>query len=407
MKSNGLLYVYVRGDLYQQMRAIANSVVIARILNATLVVPILLAKSSHEEISQFGNIFSEEHFIETLKDDVNIFRQANFTVTSDTLEHAPPDHRTLNVDWYLQNVAPVLQGEGVAVLDHFLLSLARDLPEVYQVQPLALVRLANSTICTRKNEKKGGPLWQRLRCRVLYHALLFTSETLGLGANAVERLHAEGPYVALHLSFQDRNMLRSTCVYDSETAQMIQEWFATHHIRVQSDSGAANHQKLEGLCPLSPNEVTRILQAISIGNHTNVYVGGSCDKVEQLLTPLRSAFPGKVVSRCDLLDSSMAPISSHLMQAIDYIVSLESDFFMTNKRSSIAVLLRGHRFYMGAQKETYQPFVPALLPALAQGAAGQEELRQRVREHRKQVAELPIKSSRWHFYDRPWECVCH
>ncbi|CAI5515411.1 unnamed protein product [Closterium sp. Naga37s-1] len=162
-------------------------------------------------------------------------------------------------DWYLQNIAPVLQGEGVAVLDHFLLFLSRDLPEVYQ----------------------------RLRCRVLYHALLFTSETLGLGANAVERLHAEGPY------------------------------------------------------------------------------------------------------------------------AIDYLVSLESDFFMTNKRSSIAVLLRGHRFYMGAQKETYQPFVPALLPALAQGAAGQEELRQRVREHRKQVAELPIKSSRWHFYDRPWECVCH
>ncbi|GJP56647.1 hypothetical protein CLOM_g15698, partial [Closterium sp. NIES-68] len=137
------------------------------------------------------------------------------------------------LDWYLDNVGPILREEGVAVLDPYLLFLSRDLPEVYQ----------------------------RLRCRALYHALLFTSEILGLGLNAVERLHAEGPYVALHLSFQDRNVLRSSCVYDSETARMVQEWFATHHMRMQSDSGAASQQKLAGLCPLSPNEVTRILQA--------------------------------------------------------------------------------------------------------------------------------------------------
>ncbi|CAI5516296.1 unnamed protein product, partial [Closterium sp. Naga37s-1] len=66
------LYVSVGGGLNQQRRGIANAVVVARIVNATLVVPRLIVHPAWGDQSKFSEIFSVSHFVQTLKKDVEV-----------------------------------------------------------------------------------------------------------------------------------------------------------------------------------------------------------------------------------------------------------------------------------------------------------------------------------------------
>lgn len=66
------LMVVVSGGLNQQRNQIVEAVVIARILQAALVIPILQVNAVWEDDSEFSDIFDVEHFKKTLKGDVRI-----------------------------------------------------------------------------------------------------------------------------------------------------------------------------------------------------------------------------------------------------------------------------------------------------------------------------------------------
>ncbi|GJN28608.1 hypothetical protein PR202_gb16812 [Eleusine coracana subsp. coracana] len=65
--SNGFLIVEANGGLNQQRISICDAVAVARILNATLVTPVFHVNSVWRDSSKFGDIFDEEHFIESLQ----------------------------------------------------------------------------------------------------------------------------------------------------------------------------------------------------------------------------------------------------------------------------------------------------------------------------------------------------
>lgn len=44
--------------------------------------------------------------------------------------------------------------------------------------------------------------YQRLRCRVNFHALRFREDVMDLSSKIVARLRAEGQYLAIHLRFE-------------------------------------------------------------------------------------------------------------------------------------------------------------------------------------------------------------
>uniref|UniRef100_A0A803L5F2 O-fucosyltransferase family protein n=1 Tax=Chenopodium quinoa TaxID=63459 RepID=A0A803L5F2_CHEQI len=73
--SNGYLLIATSGGLNQQRTGITDAVVVARILNATLVVPSLDHNSYWKDDSDFADIFDVDWFISSLAKDVKIVVQ--------------------------------------------------------------------------------------------------------------------------------------------------------------------------------------------------------------------------------------------------------------------------------------------------------------------------------------------
>ncbi|KAJ6866149.1 hypothetical protein NC652_037641 [Populus alba x Populus x berolinensis] len=71
-ETNGYLRVRCNGGLNQQRSAICNAVLAARIMNATLVLPELDANSFWHDDSGFHGLYDVEHFIQSLRFDVQI-----------------------------------------------------------------------------------------------------------------------------------------------------------------------------------------------------------------------------------------------------------------------------------------------------------------------------------------------
>lgn len=73
--NNGYIMVSANGGINQQRVAVCNAVAVARLLNATLVLPHFLFSSVWKDTSQFGDIYQEDHFIDSLKPDVRIVKE--------------------------------------------------------------------------------------------------------------------------------------------------------------------------------------------------------------------------------------------------------------------------------------------------------------------------------------------
>ncbi|KAK8297396.1 hypothetical protein V6Z12_D05G186700 [Gossypium hirsutum] len=218
---NGYIMVTANGGINQQRVAVCNAVVLARLLNATLVVPKFMYSSVWKDVSQFGDIYQEEHFIKYLAPDIRIVKELPEELKSLDLEAIGSVVTDVDVrkeskpSFYLKNILPILLQKRVVHFVGFGNRLAFD-PIPFQLQ--------------------------RLRCRCNFHALQFVPKIQETAALLLERLHKHsaqpglldhylvGPhavaamiarsdrakaskYLALHLRFEIDMVAHSLCEF--------------------------------------------------------------------------------------------------------------------------------------------------------------------------------------------------
>ncbi|MED6155388.1 O-fucosyltransferase 7 [Stylosanthes scabra] len=322
-ESRGYLLVHTNGGLNQMRTGICDMVAIARIINATLVIPELDKKSFWQDNSTFSDIFDEEWFINSLANDVKIIKKL-----PKRLVHA---------------TKMVIQFKSWSGLDYYENEIASKW-DFYKV-----IRASKSDSRLANNKL---PLdIQKLRCRTCFEALRFSPRIEQMGKILVERMRSLfGPYIALHLRYEKDMLAFSGCTHDlsaseAEELRIIREgtvyWKKKYIDPIEERS--------KGLCPLTPKEVGIFLTALGYPSNTPIYIAaGEIYGGESHMAELRSRYP-LLMSKENLASiEELEPFSNHASQmaALDYIVSVESDVFVHSYPGNMARAVEGHRRFL-------------------------------------------------------------
>ncbi|KAJ7544645.1 hypothetical protein O6H91_09G087600 [Diphasiastrum complanatum] len=392
-KRNGYMLVRCNGGLNQQRVAICNAVLVARIMNAALVLPELDSSSFWNDINGFSGIYDVEHFIQSLKYDVKVVKALpSFYVSGNKTKRLKPFQlqppRDASPSWYKTVALEKLKEHGAVYLAPFSHRLAEEL----------------------ENHE-----YQRLRCRVNFHALRFKEDVIDLGSKIVQRLRSEGNFLAMHLRFEMDMLAFSGCldIFTPAEQELLKEYrqqnFAVRRL-------VHNGRRLIGKCPLTPEEVGLILHSMGFSNSSQIYLAsGDLFGGERFLQKLLALFP-RLENRSTILKAEeLATINAEgrasLGPAVDYTVSLLADIFMPNYDgpSDFANNLLGHRLYYGF-RTTIRPDRKALAPILMEHEKGNiKDFEQNVRTVMRNTwfggprPRIPPEP----FFVNPWpECFC-
>ncbi|KAA0055319.1 O-FucT domain-containing protein [Cucumis melo var. makuwa] len=298
------LMVMVSGGLNQQRNQIADAVVIARILEAALIVPILK---------------------KTLRADVRVVSSLPFKHFKSKETKIPHD---VSPHWIRSRFLTQLNKERLLVLNGLDSKLSKNLS--FDLQ--------------------------KLKCKVAFHALKFAAAIQELGNQLTRRMWIEGPYIAIHLRLEKDVWVRSGCRtglgsdYDAIIAK-------TRNSQPEYLTGRINMSHIQrrraGLCPLNALEIARLLKALGAPKQARIYTaGGEPFGGKKALQPLIAEFPNIVTKYTLSREGELSPFinKSSAMAAIDYIVSLSSDVFMPSHGGNMGRAMQGHRAYVGHRK---------------------------------------------------------
>ncbi|XP_052206220.1 rhamnogalacturonan I rhamnosyltransferase 1-like [Diospyros lotus] len=329
-KNNGYLMISCNGGLNQMRAAICDMVAIARHLNVTLIVPELDKASFWADPSEFQDIFDVDHFITSLRDEVRVLKELparlERRIELGKLYSLPPISWS-DISYYRNQILPLLKRYKVVHLNK------------------TDARLANNGLSLEI---------QKLRCKVNFSALRFTSQIEELGRRVVRILRQNGPFLVLHLRYEMDMLAFSGCTHgcqDEEAEELTRMRYAYPWWKekvIDSDL-----KRKEGLCPLTPEEAALTLRALGIDRNFQIYIAaGEIYGGERRMANLVAAFPN-LVRKETLLDSSeLQFIQNHLSQmaALDYLVSLESNIFVPTYDGNMAKVVEGHRRFLGFKK---------------------------------------------------------
>ncbi|KAL3337302.1 hypothetical protein AABB24_029784 [Solanum stoloniferum] len=165
--TNGYIFIHAEGGLNQQRIAICNAVAVAKIMNATLILPVLKQDQIWKDQTKLEDIFDVDHFINYLKDDVRIVRDIPewftdkaelFSSIRRTVKNIP---KYASAEFYIDNVLPRVKEKKIMSLKPFVDRLGYD---------------------------NVPPEINKLRCRVNYHALKFLPEIEQMADQLVSRM---------------------------------------------------------------------------------------------------------------------------------------------------------------------------------------------------------------------------
>ncbi|XP_019157921.1 PREDICTED: uncharacterized protein At1g04910 [Ipomoea nil] len=402
LNDTGYILVSANGGLNQQRVAVCNAVAVASLLNATLVIPKFLYSNVWQDPSQFEDIYEEEHFMETLKDEVNIVKDlpphlklldletaGSIVTDADMSKEATPDE-------YIKTVLPILLHNGVV---HFL---------------------------GFGNRLGFDPLpshLQRLRCKCNFHALKFVPKIQETASLLVKRIRNHGGsrsmldkqllgnfishnhnellpmntstrYLALHLRFEIDMVAYSMCEFGGGESERneLQAYREVHFPlvleRLNKSKTIISPEELRrsGRCPLTPEEAALVLASLGYKHETYIYLAGSeIYGGEYRMQPLTTLYPNLVTKEDLLSPIELAPFRNYSSQlaALDFIACATADVFaLTDSGSQLSSLVSGFRtYYGGGRAPTLRPSKKRLATMLSENKTiGWSSIEERIRK---------------------------
>lgn len=418
-ESQGYLQVFLDGGLNQQRMGICDAVAVAKILNATLVIPHLEVNPVWKDSSSFMDIFDVDHFIDVLKDDISIVKELPDDFAWSTREYyatairatrikTAPVHASAN--WYLENVLPVLESYGIAAIAPFSHRLAFDhLPTYIQL----------------------------LRCKVNFKALIFVPHIRALGDALVSRLRNPADqnevlganylravtdakneqglrkFVVLHLRFDKDMAAHSACDFGGGKAEKLALAKYRQVIwqgRVLNSQFTDEELRNQGRCPLTPEEIGLLLAALGFDNNTRLYLASH--KVyggEARISTLRNLFPLMEDKKSLASSEERAQIKgkASLLAAVDYYVSMHSDIFISASPGNMHNAMVGHRTFENLK--TLRPNMALLGQLFLNKSMSWSEFQQAVEEgHKNREGQIRVRKPEQSIYTYPApDCMCH
>ncbi|KAJ4973999.1 hypothetical protein NE237_007173 [Protea cynaroides] len=289
LQINGFIFVRIQGSFHEIRNSICDVVVVSRLMNATLVIPELQPTTSSKGISSdfksFAYLYNEDQFTVALEKDVKVVKILPRNLKRARRRKEIPVFRvpySASPDFYLKYVLPVLKRHSVVEL------VVSDGGCLQAILPPSLEE------------------YQRLRCRVAFHALSFRQEVQELATKILNRMRAPGrPFIAY-----DPAMTRDALAYHgcselfqdvhTELIQHRRSWMIKRGIVKGKLSVNFAEQHRNGSCPLLPEEVGILLRAYGYSSDTIIYVsGGEVFGGQRILIPLHAMFEN-VVDRTSL-----------------------------------------------------------------------------------------------------------
>ncbi|KAL8136918.1 hypothetical protein V2J09_002919 [Rumex salicifolius] len=438
--SNGFVMVTANGGLNQQRVAVCNAVAVARLLNATLVIPKFLYSSVWSDVrvtfiystilSQFGDIYQEEHFINYLKPDIRIVKElpeelrvldleaiGSLITDDDIMKEAKPNY-------YFKRILPILLKNKVVHFVGFANRLAYD-PIPFQLQRLRCRCNFYALQFVPKIQEAGALILRRMRQNSTYIGPLDDS-LVGPYAKAIiegRKLHPKqsSRYLALHLRFEIDMVAYSLCEFGGgeEERRELEAYRRIHFpaltdLEMTSQLPSPSSLREDGSCPLTPEEAVLMLAALGFNRNTHIFLAGAqIYGGSSRLASLTKLYPNLVTKESLLSPSEIKPFLNFSSQlaALDFIgCTAANGFAMTDSGSQLSTLASGYRmYYGGGVMPTIRPNKRRLAGIFQKNATIEwKAFEQRVRKAVRQTKKVQSRPSGRSIYRHPRckQCMC-
>ncbi|XP_014633166.2 O-fucosyltransferase 13-like isoform X1 [Glycine soja] len=317
-------YGYIRVDCYgglnQMRRDFCDGVGIARLLNATLVLPKFEVASYWNETSGFADVYDVDYFIQHMNGFVKVVKELPPEIASKEPVRVDCSKRKGQFD-YVESVLPSL-------LKHKYISIT---PAMSQ-------------------RRDRYPLYAKAAlCQACYKALRLTRS---LEMKASQLLDAiPKPFLSLHLRFEPDMVAYSQCEYPDLSPASMKAIEAAQVDRKPWTGELARVWRLRGKCPLTPNETALILQSLSIPPTTNIYLAAGDGLME--IEGLTDTYTNIVTKSSILSREDFTSMHGNTKAALDYYVSINSDSYIATYFGNMDKMVAAMRAFNGLYKTLF------------------------------------------------------